>query len=64
MTMTQQEIDEILACMGEEVIEAIQAMEREIIVEFLRCEEMKYELCEDAADLIEELGHYEDEEIH
>ena len=64
MTMTQQEIDEVLACMGDDVIESIQAMEREIILEFLRSEEWKYELCEDAADMIEQFGHYDDEEIH
>lgn len=64
MTMTQQEIDEVMACMGDEVIESIQAVERDAILDFLRSEEWKYESCEDAADMIEQFGHYEDDQIH
>ena len=48
----------------DEVLDDIRSNEREIILEFLRSEEWKYECCEDAADIIEDFGHYEDEEIH
>ena len=64
MDMTQEEIDEILACMGDDIIESIQIVERDAILEVLRSDEWKYECCEDAADKIEELGHYEDDSIH
>ena len=48
----------------DEVIDEIRASEREMIVDFLRSEEWKFELAEDCADAIEELGHYEDDEVH
>lgn len=64
MDMTQEEIDEILAEMADEVVENIQAVEREAIIEFLRSDEWKYESCEDAADAIEEFAHYEEDSIH
>lgn len=64
MEMTQQEIDEIIACMGDEIIESIQAIEREMILDFMRREENLYECGEDLAEMIEELGHYEDDSIH
>lgn len=64
MQMTQEEIDEVIACMGDEIIESIQIVEREAILEFLRSEQWKYEVCEDAADAIENLEHYEDDQIH
>lgn len=48
----------------DEVIDDIRSGEREMITDFLRSDEWKYECCEDAADEIDELGHYEDEEIH
>ena len=35
-----------------------------MILEFMRSDEMLYETCEDAADLIEDLEHYDSEEIH
>ena len=64
MNMTQQEIDEVVACMGDDVIESIQSLEREMIVEFLRRDENLYEVGEDLANMIEELGHYEDDSVH
>mgnify|MGYP003352017561 CR=1 FL=1 len=48
----------------DEVIDEIRSDEREMIVDFLRTDEWKYECCEDGAAMIEELGHYEDEELH
>ena len=64
MEMTQKEIDEVIACMGDEVIESIQAIEREMILDFLRSEEWKFECCEDAADAIDALIHLDFEQIH
>ena len=64
MEMTQKEIDEVIACMGDEIIESIQAIEREMILDFMRREENLYECGEDLAEMIEELGHYEDDSIH
>lgn len=64
MQMTQQEIDEVIACMGDEIIESIQTIEREMILDFMRREENLYECGEDLAEMIEELGHYEDDSIH
>lgn len=57
-------IDAAIEELGDEVIEGLQAGERELIIEFLRSDEWKYESCEDAADALEDLAHYQDEEIH
>ena len=48
----------------DELIDEIRSGEREMIVDFLRSEEWKFELAEDCADAIEEFGHYEDDEVH
>lgn len=64
MDMTQEEIDEVVACMGDEIIESIQAMEREMILEFIRREENIYECGEELALMIEELEHYDQDSIH
>lgn len=64
MDMTQEEIDEVVACMGDEIIESIQAMEREMILEFMRREENIYECGEELALMIEELEHYDQDSIH
>lgn len=58
------QIGEKYLVIPDEVIDEIRAGEREMITDFLRSEEWKYESCEDAAEVIDELGHYEDEEIH
>ena len=50
--------------LGDEVVEAIRAEEREMIIEWIRLEENIYEVGEDLANSIEELAHYDDEEIH
>lgn len=50
--------------LSDEIVDEIRGCEREQILEFLRSEDWKYELAEDCADAIEELEHYEDDEIH
>ena len=50
--------------LADEVLLAIRAEERELILEFLRSEEWMYESCEDAADAIEDCQHYEEAELH
>lgn len=50
--------------LSDEIVDEIRECEREQILEFLRSEDWKYELAEDCADAIEELEHYEDDEIH
>jgi hypothetical protein len=53
-------IDEL----GDEVIDAIRADEREMILEFIRSDEWIYEVGEDIANALEELQHYSEEEVH
>lgn len=48
----------------DEVIDDIRSHERDMIIDFLRTPEWIYELAEDCADAIEELEHYEDDEVH
>ena len=50
--------------MSDEVVEAIRADERQMIVDYMRLEENLYEVGEDLANAIEEMQHYEDEELH
>lgn len=58
--IVQAALDEL----GEEVIEAIRSDERDMIVAMLRSDEWIYESCIEAADAIEQLCHYPDEELH
>lgn len=57
-------IDAAIEELGDEVIEAIQAAEREAIIEFIRQEEWLYECGEEIANALEEYADREDEEIH
>lgn len=57
-------IDAAIEEMGDEVVASIQAIEREMIIEFIRRDENLYECGEELATMIEELGHYEDDSIH
>ena len=50
--------------MSDEVVEAIRADERQMIIDYIRLDENIYEVGEDLANAIEEMLHYEDEEIH
>lgn len=57
-------INQTIEELGDEVIEAIRADERQMIIDFIRQEEWLYECGEEIAEAIEEMQHYEDEEIH
>lgn len=57
-------IDAAIEELGDEVIECIRADERQMIIDFIRQEEWLYECGEEIAEAIEEMQHYEDEEIH
>ena len=57
-------IDAAIEELGDEVIEAIRADERELIIEFIRQDEWLYECGEQIADALEDCEHYEDEELH
>lgn len=57
-------IDAAIEELGDEVIDAIRADERQMIVDFMRLEENLYEVGEDLADMIDDCCHYEDEELH
>lgn len=50
--------------MSDEVVDAIRADERQMIVDFMRQEENLYECGEELADMIDELEHYPEEGIH
>ena len=57
-------INAVIMELGDEVVDAIRAEERYMILDFLRSEEWMYESCEDAANAIEELYHYGEDSIH
>lgn len=50
--------------MSDEVVEAIRADERQMIIDYIRLEKNIYEVGEDLANAIEEMQHYEDEDLH
>jgi len=57
-------IDAAIEELGDEVIDAIRADERELIIEFIRQDEWMYECGEQIADALEDCEHYDDEDIH
>lgn len=57
-------MDAAIEELDDEVVEAIRADERQMIIDYIRLEENIYEVGEDLANAIEELMHYEDEDIH
>ena len=57
-------IDLAIEGLGDDVIDAIRADERQMIIDFISREENLYEVGEDLIVMIDDLQHYEDEEIH
>ncbi len=57
-------IDLAIEGLGDDVIEAIRADERQMIIDFISREENLYEVGEDLIVMIDDLEHYDSEEIH
>ena len=57
-------IDLAIEGLGDDVIDAIRADERQMIIDFISREENLYEVGEDLIVMIDELEHYDSEEIH
>ena len=57
-------IDAAIEELGDDVVDAIRAAERQMIIDFIMREENMYEVGEDLAVMIDELEHYDSEEIH
>jgi hypothetical protein len=57
-------IDLAIEGLGDDVIDAIRADERQMIIDFISREENLYEVGEDLIVMIDDLEHYDSEEIH
>ena len=57
-------IDAAIEDLADDVIEAIRADERQMIIDFIMREENIYECGEQIAEMIDDMQHYDDEQIH
>lgn len=57
-------IDAAIEDLADDVIEAIRADERQMIIDFIMRDENIYECGEQIAEMIDDMQHYDDEQIH
>jgi hypothetical protein len=57
-------IDAAIGDLADDVIEAIRYDERQMIIDFILREENIYECGEQIAEMIDDMQHYDDEQIH